>query len=488
MVKRKVVQMEYNILWITCDEMRASAVSCYGNHYVSMPAIDRLAREGALFEQTYVQVPKCIPSRSLMLNGRYGHVDGFRTMSRRDFSGDSFMLLGSRDHSLVRWLKDAGYTLGLTGKNHIVRFSECNDLFESIPSLRVPEAPQYEYASDICRKAYFEGRVKSDYNWESFRDTIQADRIINFLERNHKNRFFALVDIGEPHPLYKEWPGLLDGLAIDTIPVPPRQRFEYASGPIRAWRESHDIEALSDTDRQRILRAYWTQCMFADRLVGRILDAVDRLGLAENTLVVWCADHGDFAGMYGCFEKWDTALYDCITHIPLIMRLPSVIPEQKRISALTESIDIAPTILDILDMPIPATINGKSMCPLLKGDEITHKEAVFCQGGIELSAVTNPGKNYMERLLPSYWGKQRTLIEHPKAIFRAHMVRTETHKLIYRLTEDHELYDLQTDPEEMENRYGDESFREIQEDLERSLLRFFVEYQNDQPSIEELWA
>lgn len=491
-----------NILWITCDEMKASALSVYGNDLVSMPASERLASEGVTFRQAFCQIGKCIPVRSTFLTGRYPHVDGMRTMSRADFSEGNFTLLSRDDPSLLTWLREenpavrhdgasrgAGYRFAIAGKNHVTDPQTARELFEPLPPLRRPVEPAFHNPGDLFERAYFAGRVRDDYDRESFRDTIAVDRMIRFLEqRRDRAPFLALLDIGEPHPVYKEWPGLLDDLPLNEIPLPPRVAIEEAPGPQRAWRESHDIEELTDDQRRRIIRAYWTQCVFADRLVGRVLDALDRLDLTENTLVVFSSDHGDFAGEHGCFEKWDTVFLDAIVRVPLILRLPGRLPPGRSVDALTEMIDVPATIVDLLARKHPPTLQGRSLLPLLDGRTATHKEAVFAQGGVEPRAVANPGRNYREKLAKPYWGKQRTLIEHPDALSRAHMVRTRRHKLVYRLLGSHELYDLCRDPWELSNVYGQPEYADTVRELEGRLLHFLVEHEQDRPAIRELWA
>lgn len=480
-----------NILWITCDELRASAVPGFGKSVLPyrLPGFERLAAEGTRFSQCHVQVPKCIPMRGQFLTGRYPHADGLRTMSRAHFSGDHFMLLRKDSPSLLRWLKDAGYAVGLTGKNHVLRFSEADELFDPIPA--GPEKGQpvsCEGSKSEWTRAYFAGRVCDDYDRETFADTRHAEGIIRFIEAHADRPFFALCDIGEPHPPYKEWPEYADDIPLGEVPLPPRPEMGGASPVIQALRRAHDNEALPDEDRRRILRAYWSQTRFADSLVQRILDALDRLRLADNTLVILGSDHGDFAGHYGCFEKWDTALYDCITHVPLVMRLPGKLPGGTDVTGLVEGIDIAPTILELLGMKIPDTIHGQSLLPLADGRESASKKVVFSQGGLEPSATLRPGRDYQDRIPPFYYGKQETLIQCPEALQRAHMVRSKTHKLIYRLDGRHELYDLQADPEELHNRYGETASTAIVSDLEKRLLEFFVRYQVDTPAIRELWA
>ena len=477
-----------NVLWITCDELKPSSVSCYGNPFVRLPAIERLAREGTLFERAFVPMPKCVPCRGLMMTGRYAHVDGLRTMSTGAFEGENFMRLGLKDTSLLHLLKGAGYRTSLQGKNHLLR-DEAMTLLDDPPRRDGVEKVRYsEPASEQMRRAYFGGRVADDYDPQTFPDAASARSTIEFIEAAGDEPFFALLDISEPHPPYQEWPGFLDDLPLDQVPLPPIPAIEDCPEVIQAWRRGHDVDALTTEERQRLQRAYWTQTMYADSLVGQVLDTLDRLGLTDDTLVVWGSDHGDFIGEFGCYEKWDNALYDCITQVPLIMRLPGAIPAGERQSPLVEAIDIVPTVLDLCKMDVPVWMHGQSLLPLMEGRTDRHKEVVFSQGGVEPDAVRNIGRNYEERLQPVYYGKQRALLACPDSLIRAHMVRSDRHKLIYHLSGRHELYDLEVDPHEQHNRYGDRALALEQADLEARLLKFFATYQQDRPVITELWA
>ena len=437
-----------NVLWITCDELRASSVGCYGDPLARTPHADRLAAQGVRFGQCHVQMPKCIPQRPMMLTGRYAHAGGARTMSRGDFSGPNFFRLTRRDPSLLTWLAAEGYALGLAGKNHVLDGPDAAEMFERVDPPRPAVPPTFDDPGKLMGRAYFAGRVSEGYDPDDYTDAVECDRAVEFLRRRSPavggdgRPFCFLLDIGEPHPPYKEWPGLMDDVPLDAVPLPPVPPLDRVPPVLRAWRESHGVEGLTDDDRRRIARAYASQVAFADRLLGRVLRAVDDLGLAGDTLVVWGSDHGDFAGDFGCYEKWDTALYDCITRVPLVLRLPGRLPAGRTVESLTELIDVAPTILELLGLPVPDSVHGQSLLPVIHDPSVVHKEAVFSQGGVEPAAVARPGLDYRGKLARPYWGKQRTLIEHPDAVLRAHMVRTATHKLIHRLSGDHELYDL----------------------------------------------
>lgn len=485
-----------NILWITCDEMRARSVSVYGNDLVQMPAAERLAREGATFDQTYVQMPKCVPSRCSMLTGRYPHTDGFRTLMGRvgtpphpEVPRNDMVCLQEGDPNLVTALRAQGYRCGLLGKNHVVEWNLHRRWFEATPSWRYKQLPlqpatQPESGSALWRADY-RGVVDAGApELVDFEDAVTVREALDFMAAPDPRPFLALVDIGLPHPPYREFPDLpAGGLPLDTRLDQAFLPLDQAPEVEQCLRRSKDLESLSLEDRRRIHRTYLSMCEYADRRVQDLLDGLDQNGLAENTLVIFTADHGDFAGERNCFEKWDTSFYDSIVRVPLILRLPGRIPAGHRFPQLVELIDLAPTVLDFLGLDIPRDLHGRSLRPLLEGRTQHHRDAVFCQGGVERSLLRRPASPVGTAPV-----KQQVLLDYPRALGRARMVFDGRYKLIHRLDAAGELYDLEQDPEELRNRFEDPELREVRARLNERLVRFYMETETDRPHVSELHA
>lgn len=481
-----------NLLWITCDEMQARALPLGGNQALAgrLPSIQRLTQEGTTFTNCFCQMPKCIPMRGMLLTGRYAHPDGLRTMSRANFDHRNMMLLDETSPSLLSWLRTAGWSLGLAGRQHVLTQDGMRALGVEVLTagrssqpirLDAPPPPELE-------RAYFGGRVDGNFDQETCYDALQVQAAVKFIRRSRNEPWACLVDISQPHPPYCEWPGLVDDVPIEDVPLPPMPPLDQVHPVLQAWRRSHGTDTLSDSERRRIVRAYWSQCVWADARIGRLLDALDQSDQTTRTLVVFGSDHGDFVGAYGCWEKWDNALYDSVVRVPLTLRLPGAVPAGQIRDALVESIDISPTVCELLGLPVPASVHGRSLRPAMADPGLVHRDAVFSQGGVEPEAVAVAAEVYADRLLPCYCGKQRTLVEHPWALQRAHLVRTERHAMIYRLDGHHELYDLDADPWQLRNVWDDPSQRETRIALQERLLDFFCRYQNESPTINELWA
>lgn len=487
--------MPINVLVITCDQMKASATSVGGNPQIRMPAIERLAREGTTLTNAFVQMPKCVPSRVSMMTARYPHVDGYRTlMGRRHWKPcpgvkDNHMLvLQEDDPNAIPIVREAGYSTCLLGKNHLVEWNLHKKWFDATPSWKFNKTPKFvdapEPDSDL-RRAYYRGRVSPENDLTLDCDAVTATETVDYLRKCKADGkpFFALVDMGKPHTPYDLYPTPTADIPLEQIPLPPWQSLEEAPSLMRQVRIAKDCERLTDDDRRKIVRAYWSMCEWADRQVGRILAALDELDLADDTLVIYTADHGDYTTEHNGYEKWDTCFYDCLTHVPLVMRWPGNIPAGARSEALVELVDLLPTAFEAMGLARPIWFQGRSLWPLLRNEQAEHRDAVFCTGGVEASALPLIGKSGSGDSI-----KQRVLHQFPEALARGMMVRTKDWKLIYRVTGDCELYDLVNDPHELRNRYGDPECAAMQHQLIERLLRFSIDTQRDLPELASVWA
>jgi arylsulfatase A-like enzyme len=260
---------------------------------------------------------------------------------------------------------------------------------------------------------------------------------------------------------------------------------------LRHYRKIYDLEGLAKKNWQTIVIAYLSMCSMVDQLVGRLRNELKEQGIENQTIFIFTSDNGDFTGEHGCAEKWDTCFYECLVHMPLQMQLPGLLPEGKRFSQLVELIDIAPTILDLCELPIPRWMMGRSLVPLMRGETNTHREAVFSEGGLEAEALAR-APHYdspeAERMKPDYYWKQKVLIEDRSSLARAKMVRTERFKYIYRVTGEEELYDLERDPNEFRNIASDPDSRGVIDEMRKRLLRWLVDTETDRPYVEKLFA
>ncbi|MBD2848092.1 sulfatase-like hydrolase/transferase [Paenibacillus sp. IB182496] len=471
-----------NVLWITIDECKASALSCYGNEHAITPHLDRLAGEGALFTQAFTVMPKCVPARCSMMTGRYAHVEGHRTLP-------GFELRHNEPH-LFAEMKQRGYRTAMFGKNHTLEEDQQD---------RWLDARTREAAGKAVRKTPVDGEDpvlframyrKELYESKEMSDTFAAEEACGFMEEHREHPFFVQVNFNQPHPAYVNIDPYIEQIRKLGLPLPNKENIDQAPEVLARYRTVYDLEGMGEEQWRCIVEAYASMVAYADDCVGTLVEAVDRLGLREETIVLFTSDHGDFAGEHGCVEKWDTLFYDCLTHIPFILRYPGIIAPGERFDVLTENIDFMPTVMELLGADIPAYVQGQSLMRVLQGEVREHKEAVFSEGGVERKALarTTPYTDAFYQKLPQYSWKQQVMVEYPQTMDRAKMIRTRRWKMVFRWPGVKELYDLKQDPGELHNVADRPEHQEILRQLTERLLIWALETEPDRPVIQDMRA
>ncbi|MBI5723729.1 MAG: sulfatase-like hydrolase/transferase [Planctomycetes bacterium] len=489
-----------NILWITFDSTKTTALPMFGNPYCRAPNLDRLAGEGVSFSRAFCQMPKCVPSRQSMLTGRYPHTDGLRAMGSKAGVGgvNAHMLLTAENRNILPLLKDRGYALCHKGVQHLVSWDCYERWFDSRMDwdgrFKQCKAPPQTNADPLLARALYAGPVPAEYPLECDHDFEASRQMIEFLEGWRGGRpFLAYLDLRAPHPLYRDWPVMGDYYRDLYVPRPPACPLDQAPWTEAQQRRIYDLEGMTDGQWQTIVKAYYSAITYNDMLLGRVLDSLASAGLDRDTMVIFSADHGDFAGEHGCVEKHDTILYDCHVRLPLIMRFPasSGLPAGILRDGLAEYIDIAATILDAAGISRPGWMAGRSLLPYCRDAALPARDAVFAQGGVEREALIAPDGKGPNIDVPA--GRQPTIKElvalsHSDFMLKAKMVRTENHKLIYRLNGHHELYDLRADPHELRNLADDPACAQIRAELAERLVRHLIETETNEPPLASVVA
>ncbi len=493
-----------NILIFGIDSVRATALPSYGNTHCLAPHSERMAERGAVISHCFAQVPKCIPNRSCMLTGRYPHVDGLRALKGKapgKNGGDTFVITRKMPN-ILPLLRDAGYTLCHKGCNHIVDWDAYEAWFDhrtdwDCPGYKNVIKPQCTIDDDELMRAKYAGPVSDDFDAERCSDAEVTRQMVEFIRSHDTDRpFFAYLDLRTPHPPYRDWPVFrehYDGLQLDPPPKTPIDRAPWTE---KVYRETYDLESMGPEKWGRLLRAYYSGVSFADMLAGRVLDALEECNMADNTIVIYTSDHGDFAGEHGCTEKHDPILYDSLTRMPFIIQLPPDFPRGRQIDAMMEQIDLAPTIMELCGLEIPRWIQGRSLAPLLEGRTDSHREFVTSQGGVEREAIDRrrlvdddhfygSARSWKDR---EYYLKQKVILDHPDFMMRAKMIRTRRHKYIYRLNGHHEFYDLECDPHELTNRIADPDCAGALEAMRERLIRWMIESETNLPLLDQVYA
>lgn len=455
--------------------MRADALACYGNPAAITPRLDALASEGARFEQCHVVHTKCTPSRSSLLTAQYPHVGGHRTLD---------MPVQAHEPNMVRALKQHGYATALVGKNHCVDEQTMPRTFDFHGRGRGGDA-HLEPADPppMPVGTYYVGEHPAPLsdNGDHTSTTLAVDWMKQ--QSTREAPFFCWLNWDAPHPPYRaprEYFGKTDREKIPVLLPPPDKAMGRPNFHDRLT-EAYEIGDVTEAQWREVMGCYLDMCAFIDAEVGRVLDALDDMGVADNTIVLFWSDHGDYAGDYRLPEKWDTSFPDCLTRVPLLCRAPGSV-EPQVVQGLIESIDILPTALDLTGVPLPEGIQGISYRGVLEGRDESPKDVVFCQGGQEPALLEKTvAPDAKPRPCRAYLMKQAALYAEPAINLRAKMVRDTRYKYIYRLDETEELYDLAKDSGELRNVASDPDYADTLDRMRRRMMKKLVEAETVDP-------
>lgn len=457
-----------NILWICTDQQRSDTLGCYGNDLVNTPNLDKLASSGVLFERSYSQSPVCTPSRSSFLSGRYP-----RTTKCRQ-NGQSI----PEDEVLVtKLLAENGYKCGIAGKLHISAVGDnkaterrIDDGFSefhwSHSTTSHPEYNEYvkwlnqqgmEYRSIPVNGSKY---VKTTNLQGEYHQTAWcAQKAIEFIDKQEDQGqpWLFSVNMFDPHhdfdPPKEYLSRYLDKL--NDIPLPNYVKGELNNKPIFQAKDHSGVagqpgylsyEDMTEMEHQLIRASYWAMIDLIDDQVGRMLEALEKTGQLKNTIVIFMSDHGEMLGDHGIYLK-GPYFYEQAVNVPLIISLPGTVQENKRSKALVELVDLAPTLLEACGIDKYEAMQGKSLWSLVVGssDLDFHRRSAYCEFYNANVHHTDPTANLT-------------------------MIATEDYKLIVAHgLKMGELYDLNRDPNETENCWNDEEYKDIKMDLLISL-------------------
>lgn len=335
-----------NILYVFTDQMRASALGCMHDEAVHTPNLDRLAGQGVLFQNAVANTPVCTPSRGSLLTGRHA-------LTARCIVND--LRLPEDEQSIADVLKGHGYRTGYIGKWHLDGISR--HMFTP-PGRRRHGFDDY-WAAYNCNHRYFDHKWYEDdspelQRSEGYDADIQTGQAIGFMERFQDEPFCLFLSWGPPHAPYREVAqAFLDAYPPEAVSLRPN-----AMGA--------DPAAIA---------GYYAHIAAIDRDVGRLMAALDRLGLSDNTIVVFSSDHGDMLWSHGQLKKqrpWEESI-----HIPLIVRWPHRLPAGQVADTLIGVADHTPTLLGLAGIPVPLQMNGVDLSAVLLGQTDQEPSSVF---------------------------------------------------------------------------------------------------------------
>jgi arylsulfatase A-like enzyme len=375
-----------NIIICQCDQLRAHAVGCYGDPVASTPNMDRLAREGVRFANAFTNNPVCTPARSCLLSGQYSRTCTGMLGNVED-NPPNPQRVRLCDPTLAEIAAAAGYRTAHFGKWHI-------DPQPQLVGFQSASYPNYDHK--YYGQTYYDEHACSRVVPE-FGGDFDARCVTEFLEATRQQPFLLHYNISLPHqPIGAgHMPGqyarlfsrdavpLRPNTLIDGQPTYDRHWFKIYTSDDYYWDETkrggyRGPEWLPpDFDLHDLTALYYGATTCVDDLLGRLLADLDRLGLADNTILAFTSDHGDNLGSHGLFNK--DVLYEESVRIPLLVRWQAGLKPRLVQDSLAQTIDVMPTLLNLADLPVPDCVQGRTLAPFCRGASPAADDAVFIE-------------------------------------------------------------------------------------------------------------
>jgi arylsulfatase A-like enzyme len=377
-----------NVLFLIADDLN-NDLGAYGSS-VRSPNIDRLAARGVRFDRAYNQYPLCSPSRASMLTGRRPDATGVLTNPGKNPMSPHFRERLPDAVTLPQAFRTNGWLAARVGKlyHYGVPLTIGTAGLDDYPSWDItinPRGRDREIHDRIfsLRPGLFGGTLSwlaDDGEDAEHTDGIAALDAVRLLERFKRNGepFFLAVGFYRPHTPFVAPRRYFD--------VYPRERIELARlsdddrsrTPQAAYRSAlKEQDAMTDEQRREAIQAYWASTTFMDAQVGPVLDALDRLGLTDTTVVVFTSDHGYHLGDHGLWQKM--SLFERSARVPLVIAAPGISARGTAAGGPVELVDLYPTLADLAGITPPGPLDGVSLAPLLENPATTVRDAAFTQ-------------------------------------------------------------------------------------------------------------
>jgi len=475
-----------NIVFIFTDDHALEAISAYGTRFNKIsptPNIDRIAKEGMLFERSYCGNSICGPSRTSILTGKHSHMNGFMDNNFSRFDGNQT--------TFPKILQKSGYETAVIGKWHLISNPTGFDYWEVLPDQGSYYNPDF-IQMDGSKKR-FEGYVTDlvvdkSLDWlKNRKDKSKPFVLMTQQKAPHRNwvpaerhmNLFDGIDIPEPESLFDDYKNRVDAVAKQKMSIAkdfhwshdmllpgratdPRfvdnlnnneysrmndtqkKAFDDAYGDenaafLESLKKDMSDEELTRWKYQRYIKNYLRCIRGVDENIGRLLEYLDKSGLAKNTIVIYASDQGFYLGEHGWYDKrW---MFEESLSMPFIIRWPGVVKPGVRTKTMIQNIDYAPTFLEVAGAPIPNDIQGKSLLPILKN---------------EGEAPTD----WRSAIYYEYSG------EYTHSVAAHDGVRNDRYKLMhFPDTKKWMLFDLEKDPQEMKNIIAEKEYETVLKDM-----------------------
>ncbi len=476
-----------NIVFIFSDDHALEAISAYGNRFDEIsptPNIDRIAKEGMLFERSYCGNSICGPSRASILTGKHSHINGFMDNNFSRFDGNQ--------PTFPKMLQKAGYETAVIGKWHLVSHPTGFDYWEVLPdqgSYYNPDFIQMDGSTKRTQGYVTDIVVDKSLDWlKNRKDKSKPFVLMTQQKAPHRNwvpaerhmNLFDDIKIPEPETLFDDYQNRIGAVAKQKMsiakdfawshdmllhgePADPRfgkdnwgnneyprmndtqkKAFDDAYGDentafLENLKKGMSDEELTSWKYQRYIKNYLRCIRGVDENTGRLLEYLDESGLAKNTIVIYASDQGFYLGEHGWYDKrW---MFEQSLAMPFIIRWPGVVKADTRSKAMIQNIDYAPTFLEVAGAPIPPDIQGKSLLPVLKN------------GGEAPS-------DWRSAIYYEYSG------ENTHKVAAHDGVRNDRYKLMrFPDTDEWMLFDLEKDPQEMNSVAAEKEYEPVLKDM-----------------------
>lgn len=475
-----------NIVYFVADQMRNDSLHHMGCVASQTPNLDALVEEGVSFENAYCQNPVCVPSRCSFLTGLYPHTTGHRTMH---------FLQNEDEPNFLRTMKNNGYEVVWVGRNDIVpgdraKVDYCDFYFDGIHEEDMKENSKpmkwtgghVDDSIDTTVPGYyshFMGRITEEQAHALGSDWRCLESALRYLEekkqRNDDKPFFLYVTISFPHPPYgceEPYYSRIDRNLIEPK-RPAMTSLKDKPSMSQGICRNQNLEGWLEDNYNEMKAVYLGMVNRFDEQFGILKNKLQELDFYDDSSIFVFSDHGDYTGDYSIAEKVQNCFENPISNIPLLVKPAKQFACQPRISkALVELVDLCETVCDMTGVKTEYVQFGKSLLPTLAGNE-THKDAVFCEGG-RIHGETWAMERGHTPISPYYPRLSEQCKEGPEHT-KATMIRMGNLKYIKRLYEKDELYDLDKDPQELNNIIDDINYKEALIDMKERMLTFYQE-------------
>ena len=476
-----------NVLFILTDQQRVDTLSCYGNDQIQIPSLNALGRESVVFENAYVSQPVCSPARAALLTGLWPHACGVPVCNVplpadvptiAECISDEYACaymgkwhLGDEifpQHGFDAWVgSEDSYRRGYSDPGRLSLFSDYHHFLLG---------NGFEPDAESLGERVFSRHLEASLDEEFTKAAFLGERAAQFVRECGDRPFMLFVSYLEPHPphtgpfndLYDPW----------SLPASPSfMREPPANAPLitrimAAYymeSEEYGFDLRTEEGWRSVWARYWGNITLVDRSVGKILCALEESGRADDTIVVFTSDHGEMMGDHGILGK--TLMYEEAVRVPLLMRAPMIGKVQRVVRGPIGHIDLVPTLLELMGEPIPDHLQGESRVPVLRGEATLEENDVFIEWhGSDGHPPASIGEAEVNRSMAP---PSRTVVS------------AERWKLNLSAHGPCELYDLNTDPFELENLFDRPEHRDRVRDL-TARVRQWQEQTGDRALLSEV--